>query len=129
MAKTTLERDSWMIGFNKVIEEAKAAAEGIKSSEGYKETMEKLSKFFSSSRLARFSRAWPMRTRIRRSLNFGTPALTTHYRQAILRHGRNRLYFGRCGHHRGHHQRCRSQEEHRGRRRRHPRLLFQQLLV
>lgn len=46
-ASTLKERNGWFVAFEKKIEEAKAAKEGVVSSEGYKEELSKLCKHFS----------------------------------------------------------------------------------
>lgn len=44
-ASNNTERDGWVVAVEKTVEEAKAAAEGVTSSEEYKETIEKLGMF------------------------------------------------------------------------------------
>lgn len=44
-ASNNTERDGWVVAVEKSVEEAKAAAEGITSSDEYKETIEKLGTF------------------------------------------------------------------------------------
>jgi hypothetical protein len=44
-AQSATERDGWFVAVEKAITEAKAAKEGIESSEGYKEHKEKIGTF------------------------------------------------------------------------------------